>query len=109
MPGSAHNILIGEYIVALGVSSWAALKSAQAPWPPTVIKTSLAFGIVGIVALASPEVAATLGSGFLLAQLIKVLNKQPPYTGGVPKTEMAGNARHFAKFGNYSRSVLAWD
>jgi hypothetical protein len=78
------NILIGEYIVALGFSSWAALKSKQAPWPPTVIKTSMAFSILALVAMATPELAATLGGGFLMAQLIKVLSKQTPYTGGAP-------------------------
>lgn len=82
---NVQNVLIGEYIVALGVSSWGAIRQQQAPWPPTVIRTSLAFGILGIAALGSPELAATLGAGFLIAQLVKILNKQPPYTGGVPE------------------------
>lgn len=98
-----HAILVGEYIVALGVSSWAAIKSGQAPWPPTVIKTGIAFGILGIASFGSPELAAMLGAGFLLAQIIKVLNKQPPYTGGVPALE-----GHSALFGSDRRTVLAW-
>lgn len=105
-----HSILVGEYIVALGVSSWAAIKGGQAPWPPTVIKTSIAFGILGIASFGSPELAAMLGAGFLLAQLIKVLNKQPPYTGGVPEVTPSpdGAKVRGANFGPGTRQILVW-
>jgi len=82
---NASRILAAEYIVALGFSSWAALKSRQLPWPPTVIRTSIAFAILYVAAQFSPELAATLGGGFLVAQLIKVLENKEPYTGGVPE------------------------
>lgn len=115
MPTNAQNVLIGEYIIALGVASWGALKAQQAPWPPTIVKTSVAFGILGVAALGSPELAATLGAGFLLAQLLKVLNKQPPYTGGVPEvTRDPNTGKHHAALDikntrlNGSRVVLSW-
>lgn len=81
----SNRILAAEYVVAVGFSSWAALKSRQLPWPPTIIRTSVAFGILYILAQASPELAGALGAGFLLAQLIKVLENKAPYTGGTPE------------------------
>lgn len=103
---NVEGILIGEYIIALGVSSWSAIKAHQAPWPPTVIKTSIAFGILGIAALGSPELATTLGAGFLLAQLIKTLNGGTPYTGGVPAE--VGNSHMTNGIGNTTRRILSW-
>jgi hypothetical protein len=115
MATTAQNVLIGEYVIALGVASWGAIKAQQAPWPPTVVKSSLAFGILGIAALGSPELAATLGAGFLLAQLLRVLNNQPPYTGGVPDvTRDPDDGKHYASLDiagttvNGLRTILSW-
>lgn len=88
----SSRALAAEYIVALGFSSWAALKDKQLPWPPTVIRTSVAFGILGILAAASDKLAVTLGAGFLLAQLIKILENKTPYTGGAPQNLGDGKA-----------------
>lgn len=87
---SANRVLAAEYVVAVGFSSWAALKSKQLPWPPTVIRTSVAFGILFMVAQVSPELASALGAGFLLAQLIKVMENKAPYTGGTPERHDGG-------------------
>lgn len=81
----SNRILAAEFIVAVGFSSWAALKSRQLPWPPAVVRTALAFGILYVLAQASPELAGVLGGGFLLAQFVKVLENKTPYTGGVPQ------------------------
>lgn len=113
MTTNAQNIIIGEYIIALGVSSWGAIKAQQAPWPPTVVRTGLAFAILGTVGLASPELAATLGAGFLLAQLLKVLNKEPPYTGGVPEYSGRDGKHVFGTMKGVpapqkERSILSW-
>lgn len=82
---NANRILAAQFIIAVAFSSWAALKSRQLPWPPTVVRTALAFGILYVLAQASPQLAGVLGGGFLLAQLIKVLENKDPYTGGTPK------------------------
>lgn len=101
---NANRILAAEFVVAVGFSSWAALKSRQLPWPPTIARTALAFGILFVFAQASPELASVLGGGFLLAQLIKVLENKTPYTGGtpenidpnsaMPKGRMPGDSKH---------------
>lgn len=72
-----RNSIAVEYIIAIGITSWAAIKGDNGqhywPWPPTIIYTSIAFGILGLLAIPQPELAGVLGAGFMLAQLIKVL------------------------------------
>jgi hypothetical protein len=83
----ANRILATEYVVALGISSYAAIKDGQAPWPPTVIRTSIAFGILGMVAMMNERFAYVLAGGFLLAQLLKVYETGTPFTGGAPENQ----------------------
>lgn len=78
------KMLAGEYIIAIGVVSWAAIKKNLAPWPPAIIYTSAAFAILGILSNVSPELAGVLGAGFLLAALIRVLTLGDKYAGGFP-------------------------
>lgn len=81
---NARSVLAAECGIALAFASWASIKDKQLPWPPTIVKSCIAFGILGMTATVSPELGATLGAGFLLAQTIRALEKKPPYTGGAP-------------------------
>jgi hypothetical protein len=81
---NTSSILAAECGIALAFASWASIKDKQLPWPPTIVKSCVAFGILGVTATLSPELAATLGAGFLLAQMMRALEKKPPYTGGAP-------------------------
>lgn len=91
---NTSTILATEYLIALSIVSWSAIKGtsqdvivnrnppkkeSQAvhywPWPPTVVMTSAAFGILGLLSSVQPELAGVLGAGFLLAQLIRSLGK----------------------------------
>lgn len=91
--GTARLIAV-EYALALGIVSWSAIKGESSqvivdhdpprtedrpvhywPWPPTVVGTSVAFGILGMLGSVQPQVAGILGAGFLLAQLIRALGK----------------------------------
>ena len=67
------RVLALEYVISLTISSWQAIKSGYAPFPQVVTRTSIAFGILGITGIAIPTLAATLGTGFLLAQLLKAM------------------------------------
>jgi len=78
------TVLATECGIALAFASWYSLKDKQLPWPPTIVKSTVAFGLLGVTATVSPELAATLGAGFLLAQIIRAMEKKPPYTGGAP-------------------------
>lgn len=87
---NSSKVLAAEYTIALAFASWAAIKSKQMPWPPTIVKSSIAFGILAVTSTVSAELAATLGAGFLLAQLMRALEKKPPYTGGAPENQGGG-------------------
>lgn len=63
--------LAAEAIVAIGVVSWRNVKGGYAPLPNQIIMSGISFGVIGIMAYISPELAATLGAGFLIAVLIK--------------------------------------
>lgn len=84
---NSTRVLAGEYTIAIAFVCWGAIKNKMAPWPPAIIYTSAAFGILGIFAYASPELAATLGAGFLLAALVRIMSKEETYIGGFPETD----------------------
>lgn len=88
------KLLAAEYVVAVSIVSWSAIKGTNQdvivdrdpptkasksvrywPWPPTIVMTSAAFGILGLFATVQPELAGILGAGFLLAQLVRALGK----------------------------------
>lgn len=86
-----NRTLAIEAIVALGISSWAALKDGQLPWPPTIVLTCLAFGILNTFTFFDERLAVVIGGGFLLAQLLKLYESGQPYTGGAPKNNHDGS------------------
>lgn len=105
---NTNRVLAGELLVSLGFSSWAAIKSRQAPWPPNIVYTCVAFGILGAFSFVSQELAATLGAGFLLAQLIKVMGNKDPYTGGVPKLVDTGGSALVPNKGSTNGTNSTW-
>lgn len=72
---NATQALAGEAIIAIGVVSWRNIKGGYAPLPNQVIMSGISFGLIGVVSYASAELAALLGAGFLLAIIIKELQK----------------------------------
>lgn len=91
---NAQKLIGVEYVISVGIVSWSAIKGVNKdvivdrdpprkenqavhywPWPPTIIMTSAAFGILGVFAAVQPELAGVLGAGFLLAQLLRSLGK----------------------------------
>lgn len=81
----SNKVLAGEFCVALAINSWGAIKQGYAPWPGSVMRSAAAFGILGVAAIAAPDLATLLGAGFLLALLVKAL---PTGTwGAVPPTD----------------------
>jgi hypothetical protein len=69
---STSKVLAAEYVLAVGISSWGAIRSGFVPWPAGVVKIGLGFGLLGLLATAAPELAVMLGGGFLLADLLIV-------------------------------------
>lgn len=81
---STARVLAAEYILAVGISSYGAVKSGFVPWPAAVIRIGIGFGLLGLLAAASPELAVMLGGGFLLADVLKLAD--PSGGGGWAKT-----------------------
>jgi len=69
------RILAMEFMLSLAVVSWAPIKKGYYPWPPTIMRSAIAYAILSFVALVDDTFAAVLGGGFLLAQIIGALNK----------------------------------
>lgn len=87
------RLLAYEYILAVGITSWAAIRGTgkgskrerYAPWPPTIVFTSISFGILSLLAGISAPLAGSLGAGFMLATLVKVLGDKDPFVlSGMP-------------------------
>jgi hypothetical protein len=63
--------LAGEALVAMGVIAWRNIKGSYAPLPNELVMSGISFGVIGVISYASPELAAIIGAGFLVALLIK--------------------------------------
>lgn len=88
---NTNRLLAAEYVVAVGMASWSAVKgdgkTRYWPWPPTIVLTSVAFGMLGLLAIPQPRLAGILGSGFLLAQIVRALGKGNFFEiSGIPKS-----------------------
>lgn len=103
-----NRLLVYEYLVAIGITSWAAIRgdtsiptknrARYAPWPPTIVMTSVAFGILSLVGAVSKPLAGTLGAGFLLAILTKTLGESKPFElSGIPQSKT------FAEYGTSTK------
>lgn len=68
---NGNRILAGEFAIAIAFIAWQDLKFKYLPWPATIARVCVAFGILGIVSAASEEFAAVLGGGFLLAGFLR--------------------------------------
>lgn len=91
---STSKILAAEYVLAVGISSWGAVKAGFVPWPAAVIKIGIGFGMLGLLAAASPELAVMLGGGFLLADVLKVAEGSGGWAktfGAVPPPPTSGD------------------
>lgn len=80
--------LVFEYLIALGIISWADMSGAYVrdpearktsadrywPFPRSIVLTTVAFGILGMLAIPVPKLAGVFGAGLLLAQIVLVLD-----------------------------------
>ena len=72
------KMLAAEYAVSIGINTWGAIKSSQVPWPGTVVRVGIAFGVLGLVAMYDESWAELLGGAFLLASVINLASNQSP-------------------------------
>lgn len=120
---NTSTLLATEYLVAVSIVSWSAIKGQSEdvlvdrnpprkestavhywPWPPTIVMTSAAFGILGILSSVQPELAGVLGAGFLLAQLIRTMGKGSFFDlSGIPNSAAFKVYNEKAPDGTYYR------
>lgn len=67
---NAQKLFTLEFFIAIGISSWGAIKQGYMPWPPTIVGSALAMAILSMLEAVSPELSVLLGAGFLLALLV---------------------------------------
>jgi hypothetical protein len=73
---NVNQALAGEFVIAVGINSWGALKQKNLPWPGTLARNGAAFACLGLVAVAAPELAVLLGGAFLLASVVNLASHQ---------------------------------
>jgi hypothetical protein len=107
----ADKLLSGCLGVSLAINSWGAIKQQRVPWPGTFIRIGVAFGIIGVVAHASDDLADILACGFLLASLVNLATTQGqtgPWTqafGAVPPGLTEGFPFYTLGWGGQNASV----
>lgn len=66
----SKRVFAYEFVLCVGITSWGALKKGYAPWPPNIIYSTIAIGILSTLANFNEKLAVTLGLGFLLALIV---------------------------------------
>lgn len=59
-----------EWLACVGITSWGALKKGYAPWPPTIIYSTVALGLLSAISVVNEKLAVILSVGFLLALIV---------------------------------------
>lgn len=65
-----NKVLFWEWLIAIGITSWGAIKQGYAPWPPNVVLSTIAMIILSMLEVVDERLSALLGAGFLLALLV---------------------------------------
>lgn len=89
----SSRVLVAEFGISAALMSWGAIKEGYWPWPPALARIAFAFALLSIVALVEERLAALLGAGFLIAQIVKTPQDADGnfrFVGGVPKDQFWG-------------------
>lgn len=80
---NASRLFTIEFFIAVGITSWGAIKEGYAPWPPNVVYSSVAMAILSLTAAIDEKLSVLLGAGFLLAL---ILNNMSSGEGTISQT-----------------------
>jgi hypothetical protein len=100
-----NQILAAEFAVGAAVMSWNALKRHWWPWPASLARVGLGFAVISLLAVPVPELAVTLGAGFLLVDVVKMLSSKTASQIGIPPSTASPD--NYA-VGPYANSYLAF-
>lgn len=85
---NGQRVLAAEFAVSVSILGWGAVKQGFWPWPASVARSAFAFAVLSLIGLFDDRIAAVLGAGFLLAQVLRApVDAQGnfKFTGGVPQ------------------------
>lgn len=85
---NGQKLIAAEFVVSVSILGWGAAKEGFWPWPASVARAAFGFAVLSLVGLFNDRLAALLGAGFLLAQILKAPvdgNGNFRFTGGVPQ------------------------
>ena len=69
---NAIKVLAGEFVIVIALDSWNAIHNGgYLPLPSIIARSCLGFAVLGIISLVSPELAAALGAGYVVANYMK--------------------------------------
>lgn len=88
---NVNKTLAIEFFIAIGINSWGAIKQGYAPWPPTIIASCIAMGILSLSSAIDERLAVLLGAGFLVASIMAIAQQQSgSQTGGSAASKWTG-------------------
>lgn len=87
---NGQKVIAAEFAISLSIITWGATRQGFWPWPATVARAAFGFAVLSLVGLFNEQLAALLGAGFLLAQVLKTPvdgNGNFKFTGGIPNSK----------------------
>jgi hypothetical protein len=69
-----HRLILGLFILAIGIESWMAIRQKYVPFPAWLVRTGVGFVVISFVGMASIEFAGVLALGYLVTDLIRLLS-----------------------------------
>lgn len=87
---NGQRIIAAEFAASVSIITYGSTKEGFWPWPANIARSAFAFAILSLLGLVNENLAALLGMGFLLAQILKTPvdeNGNFKFTGGIEKQQ----------------------
>lgn len=76
---SSKGLFLLAFLIVLGIISYNDIsKCKQLPWPPRIVATAIAFGVLDLFSFVSEELASVIAIGFVLAIVANTLVANNP-------------------------------
>lgn len=114
---NGQKVIAAEFVASVAIISWGAVKEGFFPWPASVARAAFAFAVLSLLGLLNDRLAALLGAGFLLAQILKSpvdANGNFRFTGGIPQglayglLTVPGSKAHLERAGRDGGASKEW-
>lgn len=76
---NGRGLYLLAFLIVLGLISYNDItKCKQLPWPPRIVATAIAFGVLDLFSIVSGDLAAVIAIGFVLALVANTLVANNP-------------------------------